>query len=76
MIGRRRRTLTIILDEYYKFYRNWHQNQKHQLRLGQAFWNKYLTHATQEEDILFYEPNTGKAEEIIFKHYITELKNV
>ena len=56
--------------ELYVFLQEYYGTSPQNLRLGQAFWNKYLTHETQKEDKLFYEPSNKKAKQIIIDNYV------
>lgn len=56
-------------EEYCKFIMEYSITHPQHLRLGQAFFNKFLTH-DEEVDNLFYEENPFEATRIIFDNYI------
>lgn len=62
--------MRISLKEYTKFLREFYNTKPQPLRLGQAFWNKYLTHETQVEDQLFYEESQITSIYIIENNYV------
>lgn len=62
--------MLISFHQYSEFVTEYYSTKPQYLRLGQAFWNKFLTHETQKEDRLFYMQDTKKAEEIILTNYV------
>jgi hypothetical protein len=59
----------ITEKEFNEFFKEYSKGEHEYLRFGQAFFNKFLKHE-DEVDNIFYEPSFSKVVKTILTHYI------